>query len=69
MNAVAKGKNLERKQTEHHERMDAIRHRKPNTSVTLDNSVPKTLEGRAAVNPRKEFNRQRLSHTTEQQNR
>ena len=69
LNAVEKGKSLERKQTEHHERMDAIKKRKPNSSVTLDNGVPKTLEGRAVANPRKEFDKRLKSHTTEQQNR
>lgn len=69
LNAVAKGKNLEKKQTEHHERIDAIKHRKPNSSPTLDNAIPKTLEGRALANPRKDFAKKLLCHTTEQQNR
>lgn len=68
--SVAKGKNLEKKQSEHYARIEKIKSRKPFSSVTLDNSIPKTLENRGAIsNPRKFFTKKLLSYTTEQENR
>ena len=69
LNTVAKGKNLERQQIDHHERIEAIMHRKSNSSCTLDNAVPATLEGRTFVTSKKAFNRKLFCHTTGQQNR
>jgi hypothetical protein len=53
--------------------MKKIKGRKPFSSVTLDNALPKTLEDRATsgilMNHRKNFEKKLLSHTTEQENR
>ena len=69
LNTVSKGKNLEREHIAHHERIEAIKRRKSNSSCTLDNATPKTLEGRTFVSSRKAFTKKLFCHTTGQQNR
>mmetsp|Transcript_32306 Transcript_32306/g.30807 ORF Transcript_32306/g.30807 Transcript_32306/m.30807 type:complete len:847 (-) Transcript_32306:33-2573(-) len=66
---VASGKNLEKRQLEHHNRMKKIKGRKPFSSVTLDNAVPRTTAGQGFANSRRNFEKKLLSHTTEQENR
>ena len=67
--SISKGRKLIKDQSDHHERIDRIKNRRPNTSVTLDNALPKTLENRIVINSKTEFARKHDFHTTEQQNR
>lgn len=67
--SISKGRKLIKDQSDHHERIDRIKNRKPNSSVTLDNALPKTLENRIITTSRIEFARKHKYYTTEQQNR
>ena len=67
--SISKGRKLIKDQSDHHERIDRIKNRRPNTSVTLDNALPKTLQNRVIINSKTEFARKHNYHTTEQQNR
>ena len=67
--SVSKGRKLIKDQSDHHERIDRIKNRRPNSSVTLDNAPPKALENRIVTNPKKEIARKHNYHATEQQNR
>lgn len=68
---VIKGRDLERLQELHNEKIKEIANRKPFTSITLDNRPPTTLESQGLLysNRKREATKKFLSNLTERDNK